>query len=143
MGFIIAPNNREALVGKVRVHPADMIKLARIRDRAGDPAPEVFSQLAESELDSAMAFHEFGDAKTLQLAELDYLPGAEAVPHKHDDDEIIYVVRGEMHFGDRVLTAGSSVYIPGDTFYGFKAGPNGLRIVNFRARADVSFYPKV
>jgi quercetin dioxygenase-like cupin family protein len=129
-------------MGKVRVHGAETIKLTKIRDRAGDPPPKVFSLLAESELDSAMAFHEFGSDKELQLAELDYLPGAEAVPHKHDDDEIIYVLRGEMHFGDQVLGAGSSVYIPGGTFYGFSAGPNGLRIVNFRARADVSFYPK-
>lgn len=129
-------------MGTVRIHPVEEIKLSRIRDRAGNPPPKVFELLAESELDSSMTFHEFGSDKELQLAELDYLPGAEAVVHKHDDDEIIYVVRGEMHFGNKVLKAGSSVYIPGNTFYGFTAGPNGLRIVNFRASADVSFYPK-
>jgi len=89
-----------------------------------------------------MTFHEFGSEDELQLAELDYIPGAEAVIHKHDDDEIIYVARGEMHFGNRILKAGSSVYIPGNTFYGFTAGPEGLRIVNVRARVDVSFYAK-
>jgi hypothetical protein len=55
-------------------------------------------------------------------------------------DEIIYVVRGEMRFGNKVLSAGSSVYIPGNTYYSFTAGAGGLRIVNFRARCDVSFY---
>jgi hypothetical protein len=43
--------------------------------------------LADSELDSSMTFHEFGSENELQLAELDYIPGAEAVIHKHDDDE--------------------------------------------------------
>ena len=129
-------------MGHVRIHAAETIRLTKIGGRAGDPPPKIFSQLAQSELDSSMAFHEFGSANELQLAELDYVPGAEAVVHKHDDDEIIYVLRGEMHLGDHVLGPGSSVYIPGDTYYGFKAGPEGLRIVNFRARADVSFYLK-
>ncbi len=38
--------------------------------------------------------------------------------------------------------ASTSHYIPGNTYYGFAAGPAGLRVVNFRASADVSFYPK-
>jgi quercetin dioxygenase-like cupin family protein len=125
---------------KVRMHAVEDIRWTRIRDRAGDPPPKVFSQLAASELDSSMTFHEFGSDKELQLAELEYVPGAEAVMHKHDDDEIIYVVRGEMRFGNKVLSAGSSVYIPGNTYYSFTAGAGGLRIVNFRARCDVSFY---
>jgi quercetin dioxygenase-like cupin family protein len=127
-------------MNKVRVHAVEDVQWKRIRDRAGDPPPTVFSQLAASELDSSMTFHEFGSDKELQLAELEYVPGAEAVMHKHDDDEIIYVVRGEMRFGNKVLNAGSSVYIPGNTYYGFSAGPTGLRIVNFRAKCDVSFY---
>lgn len=124
---------------KVRIHPVEDIAWTTIRARAGTPAPKVFEYLADSELDSSMTFHEFGNASEMQLAELKYLPGAEAVVHKHEDDEIIYVVSGQMHFGNQVLQAGSSIYIPGNTFYGFKAGPDGLRIVNFRARADVSF----
>jgi quercetin dioxygenase-like cupin family protein len=130
-------------MGQMRLHPAEDIEFSKIRDRAGNPPHKIFESLAESELDSSMTFHEFGGATELQLAELDFIPNAEAVVHKHDDDEIMYVVSGEMHLGDAVLRAGSSVYIAGDTFYGFRAGPNGLRVVNFRASADVSFYPKV
>ena len=125
---------------KVRMHAVEDIRWTRIRDRAGDSPPKVFSQLATSELESSMTFHEVGSDSELQLAELEYIPGAEAVTHKHDDDEIIYVVRGEMRLGGKVLSAGSSVYIPGKTYYSFTAGPAGLRIVNFRARCDVSFY---
>ena len=127
-------------MNKVRIHAVVDMRLTKIRDRAGDAPPKVFSQLAQSELDSSMTFHEFGSDSEMQLAELEYVPGAEAVRHKHDDVEIIYVVRGEMRFGDKVLKAGSSVYIPGNTYYSFTAGTAGLRIVNFRARCDVSFY---
>jgi len=130
-------------MGQVRVHSVEEIRWTRIRDRAGNPPHEIFASLADSELDSSMTFHEFGSDNGMQLAELHYLAGAEAVVHKHDDDEIIYVVSGEMHFGERVLRSGSSVFIPGNTYYGFSAGPQGLRIVNFRARADVSFHARV
>jgi quercetin dioxygenase-like cupin family protein len=129
-------------MGNVRIHSAEEIKWTTIRERGGDPAPTVYGYLAESELDSSMTFHEFGNEKELQLAELNFIPGAEAVIHKHDNDEIIYIVSGEMHFGNKVLKAGSSIYIQGNTFYGFTAGPEGLRVVNFRATADVSFHPK-
>jgi quercetin dioxygenase-like cupin family protein len=125
---------------KVRVHHAGDLRWTTIRERGGDPPPPVYNLLAQSELDSAIVFHEFGSDDEPQLVELEFVPNAEAVPHKHDDDEIIYVIRGEMHFGNQVLGAGSSVYIPGNTFYTFTAGAAGLRIVNFRGRRDVSFY---
>ncbi len=130
-------------MSKIRFHLADEIEWTTIRQRAGDPPPDGLEYLAESELNSSMSFHEFGSQNEMQLAELSYLPSAEAAVHKHDDDEVIYVVSGEMHFGGKVLKQGSSVYIPGNTFYGFTAGPDGLRIVNFRAKLDVSFTPKI
>lgn len=129
-------------MAQVRIHHADQLKWTKIRDRAGDPPPKIFSYLAESELDSSMTFHEFGSESELQLAELDFIPNAEAVIHKHDNDEIIYIVNGEMHFGNKILRAGDSIYIPGNTFYSFNAGPNGVRVVNFRGKADISFHPK-
>jgi len=126
-----------------RIHHPEDIQLTRIGDRAGDPPHPIFRSLAQSELDSSMAFHEFGSDDEPQLAELEFIPHAEAVIHKHDEAEIIYVLGGEMHFGKEVLKPGASIYIPGNTFYGFRAGPDGLRLLNFRARADVSFYPRV
>ena len=130
-------------MGQARVHLAEDIELTKIGDRAGDPPHEIFTYIDQSEKDSSMTFHEFGSATELQLAEIEFIPNARAVVHKHDDDEIMYVVSGEMHFGNKVLKAGSSIYIPGNTYYGFTAGPEGLRVVNFRGRADVSFHPKL
>jgi uncharacterized cupin superfamily protein len=72
--------------------------------------------------------------------ELRYEPHAEIQIHAHDEDEIIYVLAGEMHLGNRVLCPGSTVAIAGKTFYGFKAGPTGLQFLNFRPRQDITFY---
>jgi hypothetical protein len=47
-----------------------------------------------------------------------------------------------MVLGARVLRAGSSAMIPGKTLYGFSAGADGLRFLNFRARRDATFHTK-
>ena len=55
---------------------------------------------------------------------------------------IIAVVQGALHLGRRVCGPGSSFFIPGNTLYGFRAGPEGCRYLNFRARADSTFFTK-
>ena len=44
--------------------------------------------------------------------------------------------------GRRVCGGGSSFFIPGNTLYGFRAGSAGCRYLNFRARADTTFFTK-
>jgi hypothetical protein len=68
------------------------------------------------------------------------MPGREQTPedaargiHAHSEDEVIFVVEGEMRFGTRVLTPGMAVAIQANAFYGFGTGPAGLKFVNFRA----------
>jgi quercetin dioxygenase-like cupin family protein len=74
--------------------------------------------------------------------EVRYVPNAVVDPHSHDEDEIVYVVEGELHLGDRVLRPGVSMFVGAATVYGYRAGVNGLRIVNFGLRADFSYHPK-
>lgn len=78
----------------------------------------------------------------LQLFELRLEPGTQGESHAHVEDEIIVVVEGELRFGAHVLGAGSSVMVPGGTLYGFEAGADGCRFLNFRPRADGSYIPK-
>ena len=52
------------------------------------------------------------------------------------------MVEGELHFGRRVCGPGSSFFIPGNTLYGFRAGPQGCRYLNFRAQADSTYFTK-
>jgi hypothetical protein len=69
-----------------------------------------------------------------------HLPPREAAPddaargvHAHSEDEVIFVVEGELRFGTRVLAPGSAIAIAADAFYAIGPGPAGLKIVNFRA----------
>jgi hypothetical protein len=76
-------------------------------------------------------------------------PGAEPVTpedltvgvHSHSEDEIIFIVSGEIRLGRKLFPAGTAIAIPGDTLYSFTAGPDGMAFVNFRAGlpADIHF----
>lgn len=131
-------------MGRIKISLVENVEWSVIGDRrAGlDPLPEPFLKMAESEMASSIAFHKLGSADEFQVAELNYIPSAEAVVHKHDDDEIMYIAEGEMHLGTQRLQAGSSVFVPSDTFYGFKAGAAGLRVILFRAKLDNSVHFK-
>ena len=53
--------------------------------------------------------------------------------HSHDVDYIEFVLEGEVHHGNRVLSAGAGVYRPAGAVYTYSAGPNGATIADFRA----------
>ena len=78
----------------------------------------------------------------LQLFEIRLEPNLQISTHAHADDEIVAVVEGELHVGRRVCGPGSSFFIPGNTLYGFRAGPQGCRYLNFRAEADSTYFTK-
>jgi hypothetical protein len=53
--------------------------------------------------------------------------------HSHSEDEIIFVVDGEIKLGNRLYGPGTAVAIAADTLYSFTTGPEGLSFINFRA----------
>jgi mannose-6-phosphate isomerase-like protein (cupin superfamily) len=122
---------------KVRIHPVEDVAWRRVTD---DTSEEL--ELSEEELKSSYAVHEPGDGETLQLFEVDFEPGCRVQVHAHDEDEIIYVLKGELHFGRQVLRPGSSLFIRGKAFYSFSAGPEGLRFLNFRPKADRAYHKR-
>ena len=91
--------------------------------------------------DTSVRLHQ-GLPGKLQLVEIRLEPGLEISTHAHADDEIVAVIEGELHFGRRVCGEGSSFFIPGNTLYGFRAGPQGCRYLNFRAQADSTYFTK-
>ena len=97
-------------------------------------------KLRQGELTSEFRIREPGSGEHPQLVELRYQPGAEISIHSHDEDEILYVLDGEMRINNRSVGPGACLTIPGGTFYGFRAGPQGLRILNFRPCEDSSFH---
>ncbi len=59
-------------------------------------------------------------------------PNGGAVPHTHSQDEVIFILEGELTMGARKCGPGTVVYIEKDTQYGFKVGPEGVRFLNVR-----------
>lgn len=66
-----------------------------------------------------------------------YQADYEVAVHSHTEDEIIFVRAGSMRLGNRLYGAGTALAIKADTKYGFRAGPEGLSFVNFRATSPV------
>jgi quercetin dioxygenase-like cupin family protein len=73
------------------------------------------------------------DTDALELFHIEFEPHSKVLPHSHPQDEILFVLRGELRFGPRVVVPGDALYIPGGTVYGFDVGPDGCEYVNFRA----------
>lgn len=122
-----------------RVNAATDLKWDLMRDLY--PA-EMQVTMGQAELDSAMTTHEQGADSSPHLEELRFLPGAEVKPHAHDMAEIIYVLEGSLHFGNRELEPGSSAYIGEDTLYSFKAGSKGARLLIFMASGNARYFSK-
>jgi quercetin dioxygenase-like cupin family protein len=129
----------------VRAEQLDFIKAgdlvtteAPLQARAADPTAH--SEVSESTREGMSVRMYFpGGTDELQLFEARADAGLVVEPHAHSEDEIIFVLEGELSFGSQVYPAGSSAYIPNHTLYGFRAGPVGARFLNFRRVADYSF----
>lgn len=98
--------------------------------------------LGEDEMSNQLRAYHAGGADEPQMFEITVQPNCGPPAHAHAEGEIMYVLEGEMHVGRRKLTPGCSVYIPGYTLYSFRAGPQGLRFLNFRARKDSGLITK-
>jgi hypothetical protein len=53
--------------------------------------------------------------------------------HSHSEDEVIFVIDGQMRLGGRLYGPGTAIAIAADTLYSFGIGPEGLKFINFRA----------
>ena len=63
-------------------------------------------------------------------------PGRVARPHSHEQDEIIYIIEGEMKMGNKTHGPGTMIFMEHGTEYGFTAGPQGVRFLNIRPGAE-------
>ncbi len=120
------------------IHPEEQ-KFIRTADLLLDRKEEKYARLRAEPSENAVWFRHPGSDSELQLFEVRLEPNYIAAPHAHASDEIMVVVDGEMWFGAQRCGPGTSVSIPGNTLYGFKAGPNGARFMNFRPRRDETY----
>jgi quercetin dioxygenase-like cupin family protein len=118
------------------VRVKDLVAGADRAERGNSPVPE------EEQLGLETRYYFPGDGESPQLFEVRCQPGTAVQPHSHVTDEIIYVLEGDIVFGGRSYPSGSAVLVPRDTLYSFRAGPNGLRFLNFRGSADFTYFDR-
>jgi hypothetical protein len=61
--------------------------------------------------------------------------------HPKYGDCLYYVVAGEIHMGSRVLKAGDGFFVPNGAPYKYRAGPDGVEVLEFRAGGGVADAP--
>lgn len=122
-------------MGTLRIIAADTIPWQPVAEAV---APEVAERMSRAEREADVRIlHTAPDG--LQLFEANIAPNEEISLHAHAEDEIIYILEGELLIGRQRLTAGASVFVAGNTLYGFRTGSNGARFLNFRGKATTSF----
>jgi mannose-6-phosphate isomerase-like protein (cupin superfamily) len=52
--------------------------------------------------------------------------------HSHNVDCLYYVVSGQVIMGSQVVGPGDGFYVPADQAYGYRAGPEGVEVLEFR-----------
>ena len=61
-----------------------------------------------------------------------YAPNAQIPRHRHDVAQIVLVLEGEAWQGNRRFGPGAGYFTPAGSAYAVKAGPEGVRLVEFR-----------
>ena len=59
-------------------------------------------------------------------------PNRYVAPHTHSQDEVIYVLDGELALGDQTCGPGTVIFVKGNTEYAFTSGQQGVRFLNVR-----------
>jgi quercetin dioxygenase-like cupin family protein len=116
----------------------------RLGTRAEDDVPWTQNRepVGTDDLRRASRMLHAGNRTEPQLFEVTCPPGDVVDPHAHKACEIVYVVEGQLRLGAQILDVGSSAFISANTLYGFQAGSTGVRFLNFRPCADLSYVSK-
>ena len=101
--------------------------------------PDVAARMSRAEREADVRILHSGQNGQAQLFEARIAADEIVSLHAHAADEIIYILDGELRMGRKRLGPGSSAYICGNTLYGFSAGADGVRFLNFRAAANTPF----
>ncbi|MGE0483367.1 MAG: cupin domain-containing protein [Gammaproteobacteria bacterium] len=126
-------------MARIRIVASDDVAWRRT-DELVEPATAAVMSRAEREADVRM-LHAGADGG-LQLFEARIAADETIALHAHAEDEIIYVLEGELRIGRKRLGPGTSLFVAGNTLYGFSTGSAGVRFLNFRGRANTSFIPR-
>ena len=59
--------------------------------------------------------------------------------HSHSADCLYYVVAGTARLGTEELSAGDTFFVPANVPYTYRAGPDGVEVLEFRHTLDIDF----
>ena len=126
-----APSLQEAAMSTGRSHVA------------GEPIDDFFSQVMVETFASSVPFRQKGP-NGFSLVCLDFPPGAMLPRHSHSADCLYYIVSGGICMGKRELGPGDGFFAPSDQPYGYRAGSEGVKLLEFRHSTafDTKFHEK-
>lgn len=65
--------------------------------------------------------------------------GGRVKPHRHGTDQLVYVLRGELNYGSRKVTAGMGYFTP-NRFYSWRAGDEGAEWLEIHVGGPAGIY---
>jgi quercetin dioxygenase-like cupin family protein len=71
----------------------------------------------------------------------EYRPHHHEPPHSHPEDEVLFVLSGELFHGREKLTFGDAIYVARDTTYSLRTGEVGASFVRI-GLAELSVPPQ-
>ena len=71
----------------------------------------------------------------------EYMPHHHEPPHSHPEDEVLFVLSGELFYGREKLSFGDAIYVARDTTYSLRTENNGASFVRV-GLADLSAPPQ-
>jgi quercetin dioxygenase-like cupin family protein len=110
---------------------------------AGKPIDDFFSEAVMENFTSAVPFRQEGP-DGFSLVSLDFPPGAILPRHSHSADCLYYIISGGIVMGARALGPGDGFFAPAEHPYGYRAGSEGVKLLEFRHSAafDTKFHEK-
>ena len=110
---------------------------------AGEPIEDFFSEAVMENFVSTVPFQQNGP-NGFSLVTLDFPPGAMLPRHSHSADCLYYIISGGIVMGKRELGPGDGFFVPAEQPYGYGAGSQGVKLLEFRHSSafDTKFHEK-
>lgn len=107
------------------------------------PSPTEFAERAMEASRLTVPFRQEGPGG-FSLVTVDFGPGFLLPRHSHSSDCLYYIVEGQIVMGQRELGPGDGFFLPAEQAYAYRAGPEGVKLLEFRHQAafDMKIYEK-
>ena len=100
-----------------------------------EPWPAEFAERSMEAARLTVPFQQEGPGG-FSLVTVDFGPGFLLPRHSHSSDCLYYIVAGQLVMGKRELGPGDGFFLPADQPYAYRAGPEGVKLLEFRHQAD-------